>query len=933
MQVPLPADPSLFCITDIGSTTTKALLFRRDGQTWRVHRAEAPTTVEHPHEDVIVGVLQAFGALEQSAGMRLLEDGRPVVPYLSTSSAGGGLAMVVTGLVKQVTSASAERVALGAGAIVLDVLAMDDGRTAYEKIEALRQTRPDIVLLAGGFDGDALSGPVFLAELLREAGLAPKHGAGVPIPVIFAGNAEAAGLVQQTMGDHYLFHLVPNIRPSSTRENLEPAREAIHSLFMHHVMAHAPGYPRLLELVSGRVLPTPAAFMKILQHAAGDHGQRMLAIDIGGATTDVFTVSERTAFRTVSANLGMSYSALNVMRSAGVSTLRAFAPGFGTEELVDRIGNKHGNPTGLPRTGRDMEVEWALAAGAIREAVRAHLALRRGDALSRDAEEFSLRTVLSGSRDRKRTRVDEFDLSDYDVLVGSGGILSHSRRDVAAMILVNALRPRAPIRLAVDSAFMFPHLGALVEQAPALALRLFNELALVPLGTTVGRERGGFSVGSGIHVKGTTSRGRTVQETIPWGRLALVGVRDDEQAALTMRAGGAALGQQFTVDRPAVGLIVDARDTDCISPCPPGGPKRSAFILVDEPVPVPERRESLAPVGTLGHGLARERRELAVPGDVLVRQGEEVSPSTLVARSRRVFRRPFFLDVARSLGIPPAQVPGCLVRRMGEDITEQDEIARLQLGPLRTKRYLSPVGGTLERLLPSGTLVVREPPELAGRLGTATVAQDLCLRPGQIAPYVKVRVGQHVERGQTVAAVLRPGTFRQSTAPVRGTVKEINTTYGIIHIEPLQEELEVAAWIGGLVEEVTDRGCVVAAICTEIIGFWGSGGEAAGMLAVNRHRADAVEIRRTATREDLEAAIHAPVRALVAGGAHLQDICDLSPPFPVMVTGGFGNMPMADDLWAVLVANEGRVASISGATSLRVGVRRPRLLIPDSPPL
>ena len=106
------------CITDVGSTTTKVILFQRgeDG-TWTYVRREAPTTVERPYEDVSIGVLQAFRALEEATGETLLADGVPAIPYLSTSSAGGGLAMVVTGLIKQLTAETAQRVAMGAGAI------------------------------------------------------------------------------------------------------------------------------------------------------------------------------------------------------------------------------------------------------------------------------------------------------------------------------------------------------------------------------------------------------------------------------------------------------------------------------------------------------------------------------------------------------------------------------------------------------------------------------------------------------------------------------------------------------------------------------------------------------------------------------------------------------------------------------------------------
>ena len=149
--------------TDCGSTTTKAILIERGAEGYRlVVRGEAPTTVEAPFEDVTRGVLNAVREVEELAGRKILDGERIVSPqrgeegvdlFVSTSSAGGGLQMMVSGLVLQMTGESAQRAALGAGAIVMDVIALNDGRRPHEKIRRLRQLRPDMILLSGGTDG------------------------------------------------------------------------------------------------------------------------------------------------------------------------------------------------------------------------------------------------------------------------------------------------------------------------------------------------------------------------------------------------------------------------------------------------------------------------------------------------------------------------------------------------------------------------------------------------------------------------------------------------------------------------------------------------------------------------------------------------------------------------------------------------------------
>ena len=186
--------------TDCGSTTTKAILIENiEGEYRLTVRGEAPTTVEAPFEDVTKGVLNAVMEVEELAGRKLLDgdnimspqkDGVGVDIYISTSSAGGGLQMMVAGAVKSMTGESAERAALSAGSIVMDVIASNDGRLPHEKIKRIRQLRPDMILLAGGTDGGTVSHVVELAEILRAANPKPRLGQNYKLPVIYAGNTK-----------------------------------------------------------------------------------------------------------------------------------------------------------------------------------------------------------------------------------------------------------------------------------------------------------------------------------------------------------------------------------------------------------------------------------------------------------------------------------------------------------------------------------------------------------------------------------------------------------------------------------------------------------------------------------------------------------------------------------------------------------------------
>src|SRR3989442_13759584 len=128
----MTADPLRTIVaTDCGSTTTKAILIERVGDEYRqTYRGEAPTTVEAPFEDVTRGVLNAIAEIEELSGRKILDGDKILTPnravqgdpktgvdiYISTSSAGGGLQMMVTGVVQNMRGESGQRAALGAGA-------------------------------------------------------------------------------------------------------------------------------------------------------------------------------------------------------------------------------------------------------------------------------------------------------------------------------------------------------------------------------------------------------------------------------------------------------------------------------------------------------------------------------------------------------------------------------------------------------------------------------------------------------------------------------------------------------------------------------------------------------------------------------------------------------------------------------------------------
>lgn len=568
--------------TDCGSTTTKAILIdRKDGEYRLITRGEAPTTVEAPAEDVTRGVINAVGEIEDLTGRRFIRDDRIWCPregangcdaYVGTSSAGGGLQMMVAGVVKTMTAESAQRAALGAGAIVMDALAANDGRLNHQRIERIRSLRPDMILLSGGTDGGTIKHVVEMAEMVAAADPKPRFGASFKLPVIYAGNAGAREEVERILGTRSALYITENLRPTLETENLKPARDRIHDLFLEHVMAQAPGYGKLMTWTTVPLMPTPGAVGLIMQLIARRENVQVVGVDIGGATTDVFSVfratrddpqSEKVFNRTVSANLGLSYSIFNVVAEAGFANIVRWVPlHLDERDIRNRIRNKMVRPTTIPQTLDELMIEQAICREALRLAFIQHKAMAvglKGVQQQRTiADAFS--QALSG-----QTLVDMLRL---DMIVGSGGVLSHAPRRVqAALMMLDGFQPEGLTELTVDSIFMMPQLGVLSTVHEQAALQVFNKDCLIRLGWCVAPV-GGARARDGQPCLTVEVRqpGQTERHAVPFGELRLLPLPEGSRATLTVTPAkgfdvGAGPGQVVSreITGGTVGLIVDTR--------------------------------------------------------------------------------------------------------------------------------------------------------------------------------------------------------------------------------------------------------------------------------------------------------------------------------------------------------------------------------------
>lgn len=440
-------------VAEIGSTTTLVNAFSgiNTPSPRFIGQGQAPTSVLEG--DVRIGLSGAVKDLAGNLGEEKIEYGE----MFATSSAAGGLRMTVHGLVYDMTVKAAQAAALGAGAIIKHATA---GKLSEFDIDDIRALDPNLILLAGGTDYGERETAAFNAKAIAESGMR--------IPVIYGGNIQNHRLVEKIFTDAGIpFYITENVYPKLDLLNIEPARRIIHRVFEEHIIKAA-GMEHIRDMVTGNIIPTPGAVMEasqLLQSAIGD----LAVIDIGGATTDVHSVTkgsdeiavmmttpEPFAKRTVEGDLGMFVNAKNLIDMIGAEKLAS--------ELELDMDAVMANYKPIPDTPEQFKLteRLCLEAGLI--------------ALERHAGAFRYIYTPQG----RQTIAEGKDLSIIKYLVGTGGALTRlpHHEDIARRIadcnsggLMLFPRP-GRVKLLFDNHYIMASLGVLSKRYPEAALDL-----------------------------------------------------------------------------------------------------------------------------------------------------------------------------------------------------------------------------------------------------------------------------------------------------------------------------------------------------------------------------------------------------------------------------------------------------------------------------
>jgi len=814
-----------FLITDVGSTTTKAILIENDVANPRILGIKhAETTVEEPFNDVCIGVHEVIKQLQEQVGILLLAANSsasmlnfaPNIRYLTTSSAGGGLQILVVGLTLFDSASSARRAAFGAGGILLDVFAIDDKRTAAEQMQAMRNLHPDMILLCGGTDGGAISGVLRLAEILRIAKPLPKFVTDVKIPTIYAGNQDVAEMVKDMISEDFNLVVLPNLRPTIGLENLKPTQDMIQKLFMENVMERAPGYAELKKHVFSEILPTPMGVLKSLINATANDKRNFFAFDIGGATTDVFSYIKGHYQRTVSANLGMSYSALNVLAESGAEEFAKELPAdFSVDEVRNYIGNKTLYPTYNPTNAREAKIEQVMAKQAIR------LALVQHQEMHYNEQKIGFLDKLKSSELDAYERQFEYELieakmhfypMEIDVLIGAGGVFSHAKSpEHCAAILIDGFNAHGITELWLDKNFITPHLGVLSVPEAELSSQLLESDCLQKLGIHIRPHFPGKFNKPVLKVKykenGTEKELMVMPDTVMYLDKAV-------QRELQITPLGKCV---ISISKEPVSLstslpiIIDTRRAE-----------NGSGKILEKALGIPQTAEENNPAKVFINNAQPYQGEfykvvsLPYKGDILVSESEMVNPDTIVAINKFNPPRLFIVNPYLNLDVVNSDLVRSTLQVAVGDKVDFDAILR-HLPELPSKRWVgqdfrSPVSGKVEFIdYHSGVLVLSEVQDYSGNPVKVKVAEHLGCPPKKMMSYLKHQMGDFVYQGDILAKKMESGKGEIPhfvKAPSSGVVTEIDRIGGTVTIQFKIQPKNYMAHVKGKVSEVKDSSSV-----------------------------------------------------------------------------------------------------------------------------
>ncbi|MDY6877025.1 MAG: glutamate mutase L [Chloroflexota bacterium] len=548
-------------LADCGTVMTKVVLLDQVAGQYRfIAQGEAPSTAEYPWSDMASGIRHAVEQISKVTDRRFFDangdlispelDRQGVDVFAATVSASQPLQVVLSGLVRDLSVASAERAAAGTYSLVKAVLAGDSrggGWSDEDRVRVIRDAAPDVICIAGGIEGGAVTPVLELVEAsalacsLIEPELRPR--------LLYAGNSRLRRQVVDIVGERAELCVTDNVRPTLAEENLLGAQAELDALYLQDKMEQLPGIDTVSGWSPAPLTPTARAFGRLVQYLwhLGDSSRGVLGVDVGAANTTVAAAFDGRLSLTVRGDLGIAFGGKQLLQKQGADTITRWLPEpMSDSEVHGLLINKEMRPISIPQEPRELWLEQALA----REALRTTLQVARPGWKPGVAQSYPHLMPLC------------------DTIVVSGGVLAHAPHPgQAALIVLDGLEPVGVSTLVLDAHGLAPALGNVAAVKPLAAAEALDGGGLVNLATVVtpvGHARRGDVI---LKVRVAYDDGSRFSVDVCYGDLEILPLAPGQQAVLELRPlrhfdvglGGPGKAGKRRVSGGLAGLIIDAR--------------------------------------------------------------------------------------------------------------------------------------------------------------------------------------------------------------------------------------------------------------------------------------------------------------------------------------------------------------------------------------
>lgn len=298
--------------------------------------------------------------------------------------------------------------------------------------------------------------------------------------------------------------------------------------------------------------------------------------------------------------------------------------------------------------------------------------------------------------------------------------------------------------------------------------------------------------------------------------------------------------------------------------------------------------------------LVRRERRLPVPGEVLVRAGQRVEPSDMVAQST-IAAEPISVNIAADIDLSPASATKRLRVTQGQTVERGAVLA--QKGGIGSRVSRAPVTGTFTGYdSGTGLGLITTPSEIVSvRAHLKGIVTDLIPYYGAVIETPAMLIRGIMGVGGEQHGVLKV-VVAGNDEPVTPEVIDARVTYGVAlgGSEVTADALRKMIGLGA-------RGLITGGIrAGELASFLGYMGTASWSLGAATNSSNGWDFPPTPP--------DAP--------------SPVPPDFVLIITEGFGPVPMSPRTFEMIAAYDGQEIAVDGTTRLRGGLSRPEIVIP-----